>query len=98
MDRSRFDSLWIGLIVGFFVPVLALIMFYYSSFTKVSLQFFMDYSAHIRVLPKIISLCVIPNLGVFFLFMWRNHYYSARGIIFATLIITFIVLGLKIFL
>ena len=95
MDRSRFDSLWIGLVVGIFVPVLALIMFYYSTFTKVS---FMDYSLQVRVLPKVISLCVIPNLGVFFLFMWRNHYFSARGIIFATLIITFIVLGLKIFL
>ena len=98
MDRSIFDSLWLGLVVGIFVPVLALIMFYYSSFTNVSFHYFIEYSSQIRILPKIISLCVVPNLGVFFLFMWRNHYYSARGIILATLIITFVVLGLKLFL
>ena len=95
MDRSKLDSLWIGLVVGIFVPVLSLLMFYYSTFTKVS---FMDYSLQVRILPKIISLCVIPNLLVFFLFMWRNHYYSARGIILATLIITLVVVVLKIFL
>lgn len=95
MDRSKLDSLWIGLVVGIFVPVLSLLMFYYSTFTKVS---FMDYSLQVRILPKIISLCVIPNLGVFFLFIWRNHYYSARGIILATVIITLVVLVLKIFL
>ena len=95
MDRSKLDSLWIGLVVGIFVPVLSLLMFYYSTFTKVS---FMDYSLQVRILPKIISLCVIPNLLVFFLFMWRNHYYSARGIILATVIITLVVLVLKIFL
>ena len=95
MDRSKLDSLWIGLVVGIFVPVLSLLMFYYSTFTKVS---FMDYSLQVRILPKIISLCVVPNLGVFFLFMWRNHYYSARGIILATVIITLVVLVLKIFL
>ena len=95
MDRSKLDSLWIGLVVGIFVPVLSLLMFYYSTFTKVS---FMDYSLQVRILPKIISLCVVPNLGVFFLFIWRNHYYSARGIILATVIITLVVLVLKIFL
>jgi len=96
--RSRFDSLWIGLGVGVFVPALALIMFYYTNFDKVSLQYFLTYSAQLRILPKVISLCVIPNLGVFFLFMWRNHYASAKGIILATLIMTFLVLGLKIFI
>jgi hypothetical protein len=97
-ERSRFDYLWIGLSVGIFIPFLALLMFYYSSFTKVSFQYFIEYSSQIRILPKVISLCVIPNLGVFFLFIWREHYYSARGIVMATLIITFFVLGLKIFI
>jgi hypothetical protein len=95
--RSRFDSIWIGLIVGIFVPALAFVMFYFSSFTKVSLHYFIEYSAQLQALPKIISLCVVPNLGVFFLFMWRNHYYSARGVIMATVIMALIVLGLKIF-
>jgi len=96
--RSRFDALWIGICAGIFVPALTLVMFYFSSFTKLSFNNFVEFATQIRLLPKIISLCAIPNLGVFFLFMWRNHYYSARGVIFATVIVTIVVLFLKIFL
>jgi hypothetical protein len=96
--RSRFDALWIGLSVGIFIPALALVMFYASSFTAVSFQYFLTYSTQIHILPKVISLCVIPNLGVFFLFIWRNHNQAARGVILATLVMTMLVLGLKIFL
>jgi hypothetical protein len=95
--RSRFDSLWLGLIVGIMVPAIALFMFYYSSFTRVPLSYFIQYSIQINILPQVLSMCVLPNLGIFFLFMWRNHYLSARGIIFATIIAAFLVLGIKLF-
>jgi len=92
--RSRFDSVVLGLVVGIAIPMLSLLLFYSSNFTKVSFGFFLQHTAQIEVLPKLISLCGIPNLGVFFLFIWRNHYYSARGVIMGTLILTFVVLGL----
>jgi hypothetical protein len=95
--RSRFDSLILGLIIGLFVPALCVIMFYYSSFTLVSFQYFLKHSMQIDVLPKLISLGAVPNLGVFFLFLWRNHYYSARGVIFATFLLAFGVVALKLF-
>lgn len=94
--RSRFDSVSIGLVVGILVPMLSLLLFYSTSFAKVPFGFFLRHTAQIEVLPKLISLCGIPNLGVFFLFIWRNHYYLARGVIMATLILTFVVLGLMI--
>ena len=94
--RSRFDSVGIGLIIGIVIPILSLLLFYSTNFAKVPLGFFIKHTAQIEVLPKLISLCGIPNLGVFFLFIWRNHYYSARGVILATLLLTFIVLGLMI--
>lgn len=94
--RSRFDSLTVGLTVGILIPFLSLLLFYSTSFAKVPFGFFIQHTAQIEVLPKLISLCGIPNLGLFFLFIWRNHYYSARGVIMATLILTFIVLGLMI--
>ncbi len=96
--RSRFDSLGLGLIFGILLPALSLLMFYSTSFTEVSLSFFIKHTSKIEVLPKLISLCGIPNLGLFFLFLWRNHYYSARGVIMATLILTFVVLGMLIFI
>jgi hypothetical protein len=96
--RSRLDAIWIGLSAGIFIPLLAFVMFYYSSFTKVPLFYFIEYSAQIQVLPKLLSLCVVPNLGVFFLFLWRGHYSSARGVIMATVIMALLVLGLKLFI
>jgi hypothetical protein len=94
--RSRFNSLSLGLIVGILIPFLSLLFFYTTNFAKVSFVFFLLHTTQIEVLPKLISLCGIPNLGVFFLFIWRNHYYSARGVIFATLFLTFLVLVLMI--
>lgn len=94
--RSRFNSLQLGLTIGLLFPFLSLLLFYSTNFGKVSFGFFLLHTAQIEVLPKLISLCGIPNLGVFFLFIWRNHYYSARGVIFATLFLAFLVLGLMI--
>ncbi len=94
--RSRLDSVGLGIVVGIVIPLLSLLLFYSTNFTKVTFGFFLQHTAQIEVLPKLISLCGIPNLGVFFLFIWRNHYYSARGVIIATIILTVIVLGLMI--
>ena len=94
--RSRLDSVGLGLVAGIVIPLLSLLLFYSTNFTKVPFGFFLQHTAQIEVLPKLISLCGIPNLGIFFLFIWRNHYFSARGVIIATLILTVIVLGLMI--
>ncbi len=42
-----------------------------------------------------ISLSVIPNLLLFFLFIWTNRTLSARGVIFATLLVAMVMLVLK---
>jgi hypothetical protein len=96
-EKSGFNNIWLGTIIGILLPFLSVVTFYYSSFTGVPLEYFFEHSLQIKVLPKLISVCAIPNLGAFFLFMWRNHLYSARGVILATFLITFFVLALKAF-
>jgi hypothetical protein len=95
--RSTFDSWIVGLLVGLIVPVIAIVVFYYSSFTTVPFSYFIMYSKQIHVLPKLIAVGAIPNLGLFFLFMWRNHLVSARGVILATFVLAFIVLAMNLF-
>lgn len=95
--RSRFDNVGLGLILGIGLPIIMLVMFYFSNFTKVPLIYFLKYSLQIAALPKMVSICAIPNLGLFFLFMTKNHYYSARGVVAATFLLTFVVLAMKIF-
>ena len=48
------------------------------------------------MLSKVVSLAVIPNLLLFFIFIWTNRNFAARGVIFATLILAFFMLILKI--
>lgn len=46
------------------------------------------------VATKSFSMGSIPNIGLFYLFLNRNNYYSARGVIFSFIIIAiYIILG-----
>ena len=95
--KSKLDSIVIGLVAGLLVPLLSISVFYYSAFTAVSFKFFIKHATEIHVLPKLIGVGAVPNLALFFLFMWRNHLASARGVILATFILAFTVLGMNLF-
>lgn len=47
------------------------------------------------MLSKVVSLTAIPNLLLFFLYIWTDRNFSARGVIFATLLLAFVMLILK---
>ena len=47
------------------------------------------------MLSKVISLSAIPNLLLFFIYIWTNRNFSARGVIFATFLLAFVMLILK---
>jgi hypothetical protein len=83
---KRFDHLAIGIAVGLITPVITLYLFYaftYSSQT--SFSGFIEYFERFRNLVPALSLCVISNLAVFFIFLWTNRNQSARGVVFATM-------------
>lgn len=88
VKRSRFDSLKLGLMLGIVVPLVAVLIFYLWSFTKVPLSYFFKYTIQINALTKLISLCVIPNLLFFFLYLRKNYYLTSRGILMATFLWT----------
>jgi hypothetical protein len=48
-----------------------------------------------HALPKILSLMVIPNLLVFFIFIWTDHLYTARGVLAATVFDALVIMALK---
>src|SRR6478735_7778776 len=88
------DSLLFGLIIGLVLPVIGVIIFYYSKFAAVDLMQFVDIATKHKVLSPMLSLCAILNLGTFYLFLNKNLYLTARGIILATIIygVTIVVL------
>jgi len=73
--------------LGLVLPVIAFIVIYYVQFSQYDMGGFVEYLFGFSILTKVLSLCVLPNLGVFFLFIRRNYLLSARGILLATIIV-----------
>ena len=85
-----------GFILGLLLPVLASVVYYLFEFSETMTLFeFYSYYAYNNVLTHLISLCAIPNLLIFFGFISKDAYKSAKGVISATLIYTIIVVIIK---
>ena len=84
--RSKFDALSLGLILGIVAPLLTLLIVYFLKFNLYQIDELLDYLVTKQVFTKIISLCVIPNLLLFFIFIRKNYLYSARGVLMATIL------------
>jgi hypothetical protein len=93
-SEKRFDSLTAGLIPGIVIPAVTLVTIWLVRYEGGFLEF-MAVFQRMGMLSKLISLSVIPNLLLFFLFIWTNRSFSARGVIFATLVLAFVMLVLK---
>jgi hypothetical protein len=94
MSDKKFDTVLLGLLLAMLLPTLAMLGFWKVK-TNISLGEFLVQFQHLGMLSKVVSLSVIPNLPLFFLFIWTNRNFSARGVIFATLLLAFVMLILK---
>jgi len=94
MSERRFDSMLYGLIPGLLLPPLALVIFW---LVKSDLGFwnFLQRFHLLGMLSKVLSLATVPNLLLFFVFIWTHRNFSARGVIFATLLMAFVMMVLK---
>ncbi len=94
MSEKKFNTLLTGLVPALILPVLTLLGFW---IVKSDLGFvdFLIYFQKMKMLSKVVSLAAIPNLLLFFLFIWTNRNFSARGVVFATILLAFVMLILK---
>ena len=85
--KRKMDSGLLGFTCGMLAPVFTLMIFYLVRYSHLSFQSFItDVLAANDILTSSISLCVIANLLVFFIFIWTNRNLSARGVLFSTFI------------
>ena len=94
MSEKKFNTLLTGLIPALILPALTLLGFWIIKSDR-GLMEFMQQFQQMDMLSKMVSLAAIPNLLLFFLFIWTNRNFSARGVIFATLLLAFLMLILK---
>lgn len=84
--KSKIDNLKLGVFLGILAPVIAMLIIYLIQFSNFKLNELIDLLVSKKVFTKIVSLCVLPNLALFFFFLNKNYYYSARGILLSTII------------
>ena len=94
MSEKKFNTLLTGLIPALVLPALTLLAFWLIKSDRGFVDFLV-YFQEMKMLSKVVSLAAIPNLLLFFFFIWTNRNYSARGVIFATFLLAFVMLILK---
>lgn len=92
--NRRFDSVVLGLVSGIVLPTVTIVVIWLIRFEG-GLGEILSSFHRMSMLSKILSLSAIPNLLLFFLFIWTNRTFSARGVIFATLIVAMVMLVIK---
>ena len=92
--NKRFDRQQYGIILGLVVPVLAFIVTWAIRYEG-SLGAYLENFYRINKLASLISLAAIPNLLVFFIFIWTNMNRAARGVLIATFLMAAIMLVVK---
>jgi hypothetical protein len=95
ISLKRFDNFFLGLALGLLCPVIAMVLFFYFKADVHNLNTFWNFLIGTQILSKLISLCVIPNLLIFFLFIWTDKLISARGVVYATLFYAIVVFVVK---
>jgi len=93
------NKIWIGIVIGLFTAVLSIFILYLVRYTNMNLgDYFVLLYRSKRLLSPIVSIAGVPNLIIFFLFLNRHKYKTARGIIMATFILALMVVFIKILL
>lgn len=93
--KSKINNVNLGLLLGLAAPAITMLVVYLISFSEYNLNETVNLLVSKKVFTKIVSLCVVPNLGLFFLFLNKNYFYSARGILLATVIFAIFVFVTK---
>jgi len=89
------DNLYIGLTLGIIIPIVTLIIVYFYVFNRYKISEFLYFLKTMNILSKLLSLCVVPNLLLFFSFIWTKKDSSAKGVLVATFVLAFLVILLK---
>ena len=96
--KEKFDSIWLGIVLGLFSPIIGFFVFYFTNYNYMTLSGFINYIILGSSYAPLISLSVIANLPVFYIFIQKNKYHTAKGILLTTFLYAFFVFFLKFFI
>ena len=89
------DSVWIGVCSGILAPSIGIVIFFLTSYSNITLSEFINITIEGKILSPLLSLYAVINLGIFYLFLQFDRLYSARGVIFSTIVYGILIVILK---
>jgi hypothetical protein len=95
MREKQFDNLYLGIFSGISAPVISFYIFCYYMYPDDRISDVLKKYIENNVLTHVLSLSLIANLILFFLFLSANNELSARGVLYATFIYAVVVIFLK---
>lgn len=93
--RKKYDQIITGWLIGILLPLVIFLITYQVKYSEMEFSVFVRNMWQMKILMKLLSLCVFPNLGFFFLFYRLKYDMAARGVIMATFMYAFMVLIAK---
>ena len=99
VKKNKLNTLGFGLLTGLLIPIISFMgVSIYRMNDGNGFKAFIDFLFQADILTKLISLCLVPNLLLFFVFIWTNRLISARGVIMSMFVYGLLILILKIVL
>ncbi|HBX51440.1 MAG TPA: hypothetical protein DEH02_10280 [Bacteroidales bacterium] len=96
IKEKKYNSFLSGAVGGLLLPLIAFFLFYLFLAPKnFTFSDFINQTRYLNLTTPILSICVIPNLLLFFICLWTNRLFSARGVVFTTMIFAFAVVVIK---
>lgn len=96
MQRPELNSQRTGFIAGIILPLISFFLFYLFRYGEIPLIEFIKYVYFRQVLSPVLSLNILPNLIIFYLFIRKDYLRSARGVLLATFLFAGVVLLIKV--
>ncbi len=95
MNKLLKDNMLFGFIIGLAIPIIAIIFYWQIKHGYMDMLKFFNYIINGNVYTQLMSLCILPNLAVFFIGMQFHKTRFCYGIIGATLFYTIVNFILK---
>lgn len=90
------DSILTGVVPGLIIPAIILLILVFLRKGESAIADYFQAIYSMGILPKLISICLVPNLILFFGFLRFNRMRSARGVLLSMFVAAAVIGVLKI--
>ena len=95
--KPNLDTTVTGTVFGIIVPIIAFFIIYFILSGSQTLNEYLQRLIDRNIQGHFISISVIPNLLIFFIFIWLNKMKAARGVLLSTFLWAFLILAIRLF-